>query len=77
MKKGWLALVGFLLFAFGLFALIMNLVGMELAFLVWTNNISPTFGFLFKIAMMITGVIVMWFNLTNWDEELEEEVISG
>lgn len=76
MKKGIWTLIGFLLFINGMVALILTLVSVKLAYLTWMDNISPLFGFIVKVLMVLAGVLVIVIASTDWDKEkrmLEKE----
>ncbi len=51
-----MTLVGFLLFLLGFTALTLSLVGIQWSFLSWIDRISPLFGFVTKILMIIVGI---------------------
>ena len=69
MNKGILALIGFSLFITGLVAVVLNLVGVQLSFLVWMDDIGRLFGFVMKLVMIILGAIIIVLSQTDWKEE--------
>ncbi len=72
MKRGIIALIGFLIFATGLLALLLSLVGIQFSFLTWIDKPSPMFGFLMRLAMIIVGLIIFYLAQTNFGSEQEE-----
>ncbi|MCC6725430.1 MAG: hypothetical protein IT258_13060 [Saprospiraceae bacterium] len=67
-KTVWIS-VGFLLFILGFSALVLSLVGVKLSFLVWLDYPGALFGFLAKIFMVVTGIVVVYMATSNWREE--------
>ena len=68
-NKGWLSLVGFVLAGLGFLALILSIVGVKLSFLTWIDQPGPLFGFLMRIVMIVAGLIIIYFALTDFSEE--------
>lgn len=67
--KTIMTLLGFLLFIIGMLALILSIVGVQLAFLVWMDRISPLFGFLAKIFMIVTGIVLIVIFRGNFSDK--------
>ena len=72
MRKDTSLLIGFLLFAIGLLSIILNIVGVELAFLVWLNSLGSLAAFVTKLLMMLAGIIIMVLARTDWEREEAE-----
>ncbi len=60
---------GFLLFILGFSALVLSLVGVQLAFLTWLDAPGRLFGFLMKILMVVAGIVVVYLASTDWRAE--------
>ena len=71
-RKGWLTLIGFLIAGTGLFALVLSLVGIKLSFLTWIDLPGPLFGFIFRIVMIVGGILLI--ILTQTDFKGEEDI---
>ena len=69
MGKPIQTLIGFLLFITGIIAVVLSLVGVQLSFLVWMDDISRLFGFVMKLIMVISGVIIIVLAQTDWQKE--------
>jgi hypothetical protein len=67
--KTSLTIIGFLLAGTGLLALILNLVGLKLSFLVWMDSGGKLLGLLLQILMSITGFIMVYFGQTDLTQE--------
>ncbi len=68
-KNTALLLSGFLLFMYGLLALILSLIGIKLAFLTWIDAPGALFGFIVRLIMIFGGVVLAILSRTNWEEE--------
>ena len=67
MKKRPLgALIGFILLAIGLTSIILNMTGLQLAFMSFMTQFSEGIGFFIYLCMMLLGGIIMYLSLTNW-----------
>ncbi len=64
-NKGILTLVGFLLAGIGFMALILSLVGLQLAFLTWIDAPGRLFGFLMRLLMILAGIVIIYFAQTG------------
>ncbi|MEK7253163.1 MAG: hypothetical protein AAB316_00330, partial [Bacteroidota bacterium] len=67
-KALWMS-AGFLLFILGFSALVLSLVGVQLAFLTWLDAPGRLFGFLMKILMVVAGIVVVYLASTDWRAE--------
>ena len=68
-NKGWLTLVGFLLAGTGILALVLSLVGVKLSFLTWIDAPGPLFGFIFRLLMIVSGVVIIYLTQTDFKGE--------
>ncbi len=67
--KTSLTIIGFLLAGTGLLALILNLVGLNLSFLVWMESGGKLLGLLLEILMTISGFVMVYFGQTDLSQE--------
>jgi len=67
--KTSLTIMGFLLAGTGLLALILNLVGLNLSFLVWMESGGKLLGLLLEILMTISGFVMVYFGQTDLNQE--------
>jgi uncharacterized Tic20 family protein len=70
--KGIYSLIGFLLFIIGFVALSLSLVGINLSFLNFLDKISPLFGFIVKLLMIVGGIVMVILARTDWEKENNE-----
>lgn len=68
-NRGWITLVGFLLAGTGFLALILSLVGLQLAFLTWIDAPGGLFGFIIRLIMIMGGIILIYFGQTDLERE--------
>ncbi len=71
-KKDGITLIGFLLFIIGSTALALSLVGIRWSFLTWLDAISPLFGFIAKLLMLIAGITMVAMVQGDTRDVLEE-----
>ncbi len=67
--KTSLTIIGFLLAGTGLLALILNLVGLNLSFLVWMESGGKLLGLLVEILMTTSGFVMVYFGQTDLSQE--------
>lgn len=67
-NKGIITLVGFLMAGIGFLALILSLIGLQLSFLTWIDTPGRLFGFLFRIVMIVGGLIIVYLAQMEMDE---------
>jgi uncharacterized membrane protein len=73
MKKNIFTIIGFLLFLFGLSALVLSLVGVKLSFLLFIDKGGAGLGFVIRLLMTFGGIVIAWVSKTNWESENEEK----
>lgn len=74
MKKSYVALIGFSLFFIGIISIVLSLVGLRLEIISFADNISPLFGFVFKLALLFGGMIIFFISRTSsYDPEMDDE----
>ena len=69
MSKALYTFVGFLLFLFGFMALALSLVGVQLSFLTWIDAPGKLFGFVIRLLMILSGIVIVVLTRTDWREE--------
>ncbi len=74
MNKTLWTFIGFLLFSIGIMALVLSLVGIELAFLNFTGKLGGMTAFLFKIALTVGGLILVALARTDWEQQEDDFV---
>jgi hypothetical protein len=67
----WL-LLGFSLFILGFTGIILQMIGVHWAFLAWLEIGGRLFSFVFKIIMVLAGVLTIVFARTDWARERRE-----
>jgi hypothetical protein len=73
MKKNILIIIGFLLFLFGMSALVLSLVGVKLSFLLFIDKGGAGLGLVIRLLMIFGGIILALLSKTNWKAENEEK----
>jgi len=68
-KQDLLTIIGFLLFVFGMTGLGLSLVGLKWSFLAWMDRLGPMIGFIAKIIMVLSGLVIVALNKINWRED--------
>ena len=71
MSKTTATIVGFILFIIGGLALVLSLIGVQLSYLTWIDKPSPLIGFLIRILMILTGIVIVVLARTDWREDPE------
>jgi len=72
-SKGWITLLGFFIAGTGFIALVLSLVSIKFAFLTWIDAPGPLFGFVFRIAMIVVGIIMIYLTQTDFSGETPDE----
>lgn len=68
-NKGIVTLVGFLLAGIGFLALVLSVVGVKLSFLTWIDRPGPLVGFVIRLVMIVTGIIIVYLAQTDFSGE--------
>lgn len=68
-NKAIYSLVGFIIAGLGFSSIILSLVGAKLSFLVWIDSIGALPGFVIKLLMIITGIVVIYLARTDFSGE--------
>jgi hypothetical protein len=70
-NKGIFSLVGFLIAGLGFSAIVLSLVGAKLSFLMWIDEMGALVGFLIKLVMILTGIVIIYLARTDFRGEEE------
>ncbi|MEL6866648.1 MAG: hypothetical protein AAFP19_19640 [Bacteroidota bacterium] len=73
MNKAIWSLIGFSLFIIGFLALVLMIVGVQLSYLTWIDSGGRLMGFVIRLLMILSGVVIVVLTRTNWREENEQE----
>ncbi len=73
-NKGLYKLLGFTLFIFGFTSLVLQMVGVQWAFLTFLEIPGRLFAFIFKIFMVLAGLILVVVANTDWENERKESL---
>lgn len=65
------SLIGFILIALGVLALVLSLVGVQIAFLTWIDAFGQLTGFLIRLLFIISGIVMI--VMTRSGEQIHEE----
>jgi hypothetical protein len=68
-NRGLWTLVGFILTGIGFVAIVLSLVGVQLAFLTWIDSPGRLVGFLIRLIMILAGIVIIYLAQTNLDQE--------
>jgi hypothetical protein len=71
-NKGLWQLFGFLLLVFGFTALVLQMVGTQWVFLGFLEIPGRLFAFVFKIVMVLAGILITVLANTDWERERQE-----
>lgn len=71
-NKGYYTLLGFLLFIIGISAIVLQVVGVQWAFLSFLERIGRLFAFVVKVLMAMAGVVIIVLARTDWERERRE-----
>ena len=69
MNKAIFTLVGFLLFLYGFLSLVLSMIGVQLTFLTWLDGAGRLYGFIFRLLMVLGGIIIVALVQTDWKRE--------
>ena len=62
MKAAILSIIGFLLFLFGMLAMVFYLIGAKLSFLAWIDAAGRTIGLVIRLIMIFGGIILVYLG---------------
>lgn len=58
-----------MLFIIGFVSLVLSFVGVKLSYLVWIDGWGGLPGFIIRILMVISGIVIVYLTLTDWRSE--------
>lgn len=68
-KRTTVLVIGFILFIFGMYALVLTLVGAKFTLLLFLEKLGPTGSFLSKVAMVMVGIIMIAMSRMDTEED--------
>lgn len=71
-RKTILSILGFAMFIVGGLALVLSLIGTNLTYMRWAENLGPMAAFIIKILMMILGIGMVFVALNPPDPEMQQ-----
>lgn len=71
MSKTAKTIIGFLLFLIGGLALVLSLIGVQLSYLTWIDAPGRLFGFVVRLVMILSGIVILVLARTDWKEDEE------
>lgn len=74
MKKGLYSLLGFVFFVLGFLALVLQMVGVQIAFLTWLDAWGGGIGLLLRVLMIVAGLVIV--IITRSGEQQHEEFFN-
>lgn len=77
MTKNIVTVLGFILFMTGAVAILISLVGLQLAPIVWMDNLGRGIGLFLKVVMMLTGAILAFFSKIDLAKTDDEYTLEG
>ncbi|MEN0004812.1 MAG: hypothetical protein AAF798_11735 [Bacteroidota bacterium] len=60
---------GFLISGMGFVAIVLSLVGVQLSILTWIDKPGRLFGFLIRLLMIVSGIVLIFLSQTNLEDE--------
>ncbi len=67
--KTIMTVIGFALFFFGMYAMVLSLVGVQVSFLTWIDYWGGLVGLLIRLVMIITGLLLAVMAKGNFSGE--------
>jgi hypothetical protein len=58
-RKGYLTLLGFLLFFLGFLSIILGMIGLQFQFMTWMDKWGGAYGFIGRILLILIGFILI------------------
>lgn len=74
MDKAIYSIIGFILFVLGFLALVLQMVGVQIAFLTWLDNWGGGTGLFLRILMIIAGLVLV--IVTRSGEQTHDEFFN-
>lgn len=67
--KNVFMILGFVLFMAGFMSLCLSLIGVSFNWLSFLEHFSPLFGLLFKLGLIVVGMLIFIISRTDWKAE--------
>lgn len=74
MSKGLQLFLGFTITFLGVLSVVLSLIGVQFAFLLWIDAFGRLAGFVFRLLMIMGGIVIIVLAQTDWKKE--EEMLS-
>jgi hypothetical protein len=74
MNKAIYSVIGFILFVLGFLALVLQMVGVQIAFLTWLDSWGGGTGLFLRILMIIVGLVIVIVTRSN--EQTHDEFFN-
>ncbi len=58
-QKGWLTVIGFIMFVLGFLSIVLSMVGVQLQFMTWLDHFGKGWGFLGRLLLLMAGILIM------------------
>jgi hypothetical protein len=71
MKKTSWIILGFLFFIIGFTSLVLSMIGLQLSYLAWMDQMGGLPSFLVKILMVVAGIVIVYLSYSDWRSEEE------
>ncbi len=71
-NKGYWILLGFSLIVFGFTSIVLQMVGVNWAFLQFLDLGGRLLGFVLRLIMVLAGVLIVVFAHTDWERERQD-----
>ena len=70
--KAVYAIIGFSLLIIGFLSLVLMLVGVQLSYLTWIDNLGRLTGFVIRLLMITGGIVMIVLTQSNWRNQEDE-----
>jgi hypothetical protein len=77
MNKNLLTGVGFFLFMLGAVSILISMVGLQISFLKWIDDIDRGLGLLVKLLLLVGGALLAFFSKIDLSKEDDEYTLQG
>lgn len=74
MSKAIYSIIGFILFVLGFLALVLQMVGVQIAFLTWLDNWGGGTGLFLRVLMIVAGLVIVIVTRSN--EQTHDEFFN-
>jgi predicted transcriptional regulator len=69
MRKSIMTLIGFFLFLFGFLSIVLSMIGVQLVFMTWMDDLGRLAGFIIRMVMILAGIVLVALAQTDWEKE--------